>query len=78
MLQYLIVGVIVLLLGATGVFAELQNDLDRIWRSPTAQRKEGIWAMIRGRLLCSKASRTQPRKASASLPKPIRRKANTV
>jgi membrane protein len=46
-----IVGVIVLLIGATGVFAELQNDLDRIWRSPAAQKKEGIWNMIRGRLL---------------------------
>jgi hypothetical protein len=34
--------------------------------------------MIRGRPLCSKASMTQPRNASASVPKPIRRRANTV
>jgi hypothetical protein len=34
--------------------------------------------MIRGCLLCSKASSTQPRNASASVPKPIRRRANTV
>lgn len=46
-----IISAIVLLIGATGVFAELQNDLDRIWRSPAAQKKEGVWNMIRGRLL---------------------------
>ena len=46
-----ILAAIVLLLGATGVFAELQNDLDRIWRSPAAAKTEGIWNMIRGRLL---------------------------
>ena len=44
------IGVVVLLLGATSVFGELQNDLDRIWRAP-AQYKSGLWNMLRTRLL---------------------------
>src|SRR5689334_22883073 len=46
-----IVGVVVLLAGATTVFAELQTDLDRIWKAPEAKKPEGIWGLIRGRLL---------------------------
>jgi membrane protein len=46
-----VIGVVVLLIGATTVFAELQNDLDRIWRSPDAAKKGGLWATIRGRLM---------------------------
>ncbi|HSV18798.1 MAG TPA: YhjD/YihY/BrkB family envelope integrity protein [Casimicrobiaceae bacterium] len=46
-----IISVVVLLIGATTVFAELQTDLDRIWKAPAAKKDEGIWAMIRGRLL---------------------------
>ena len=45
-----IAGVVVLLLGATSVFAELQSDLDRIWDSPKPE-KPGIWGMLRGRVL---------------------------
>src|SRR5436305_3688149 len=44
------IGVAVLLLGASSVFGELQNDLDRIWRAP-AQLKSGLWNMLRTRLL---------------------------
>jgi membrane protein len=44
------IGVVILLLGATSVFGELQNDLDRIWRAP-AQLKSGLWNMLRTRLL---------------------------
>ena len=44
------IGVAVLLIGASSVFAELQNDLDRIWRVP-AQAKRGLWALVRTRLL---------------------------
>lgn len=45
-----VLGFIVLLVGATTVFAELQNALDRIWRAP--QRDEGgLWALLRARLL---------------------------
>jgi membrane protein len=46
-----IVGIVLLLMGATTVFAELQTDLDRIWKAPAAKKEEGIWAMIRARLL---------------------------
>jgi len=45
-----IVGAIFLLVGATSVFAELQTALDRIWRTP-APRSEGVWALLRKRLL---------------------------
>ena len=44
------IGVAVLILGASGVFTELQNDLDRIWRVPP-ERKSGWWNLLRTRLL---------------------------
>jgi membrane protein len=40
-----------LLLGATTVFAELQSDLDRIWRAEAAKTLSGLWAFLRARLL---------------------------
>ncbi|HUQ50906.1 MAG TPA: YihY/virulence factor BrkB family protein [Gammaproteobacteria bacterium] len=40
-----------LLLGATTVFAELQSDLDRIWRAETAKKISGLWSILRSRLL---------------------------
>src|SRR4051812_198987 len=43
-------SVAVLLLGATTVFAELQSDLNRIWKCDAA-RSSGLWGMIRTRLL---------------------------
>jgi membrane protein len=46
-----IVGVALLLLGATTVFGELQNDLDRIWRAPARARTSGVWNLLRTRLL---------------------------
>jgi membrane protein len=46
-----VIGAGALLIGATTVFAELQNSLDRIWRAPAAQRKSGIWSLLRTRLL---------------------------
>jgi membrane protein len=46
-----IVGIVLLLIGATTVFAELQTDLDRIWKAPAAKKAEGVLAMIRARLL---------------------------
>ena len=45
-----IVGVSLLLVGATTVFAELQDAMDRIWRAPNLP-KGGLWALIRARLL---------------------------
>lgn len=46
-----IVGLAVLLLGATAVFAELQSALDRIWRVPAPLMQSGIWNLLRTRLL---------------------------
>jgi membrane protein len=46
-----VVGFVVLIVGATTVFAELQSALDRIWRVPMPQRAHGVWHLLRGRLL---------------------------
>lgn len=46
-----IVGIGVLLVGATSVFSELQSDLDRIWKAPVASRPAGIWGLLRARFL---------------------------
>ena len=46
-----VVGVAVLLLGATSVFGELQDALDRIWRAPARQPSLGMWGLLRARLL---------------------------
>ena len=40
-----------LLLGATTVFAELQDALDRIWRAPARDESSGLWRLIQARLL---------------------------
>ena len=45
-----VVGVVVLLIGATTVLAELQSALDRIWRAPV-RGASGIFALVRARLL---------------------------
>jgi membrane protein len=45
------VGLLLLLVGATSVFAELQDSLDRIWRVPTRVRPNGWLALVRARLL---------------------------
>lgn len=44
------IGVVLLLVGATTVFGELQNSLDRIWKAP-ARVGSGIWNLVRARLL---------------------------
>jgi membrane protein len=46
-----VLGVLLLLLGATSVFAELQDSLDRIWHVPTRKRSSGILMLMRTRLL---------------------------
>ena len=46
-----IVGVITLLLGATTVFGELQDALNRIWRAPALTDSGGLWSLLRRRLL---------------------------
>ncbi|RZL33582.1 MAG: YihY/virulence factor BrkB family protein [Rubrivivax sp.] len=45
------VGAVVLAIGATTVFAELQDALDRIWRAPVRHRSSGLWTLVRTRLL---------------------------
>jgi len=46
-----IVSFVTLIIGATSIFAELQSDLDRIWRAPEVAKPSGIWGMLRTRLL---------------------------
>ncbi len=46
-----VVGIGVLLVGATSVFAELQDALDRIWQAPARDRSGGLWRVLRSRLL---------------------------
>ncbi|MDB5820727.1 MAG: ribonuclease [Rhizobacter sp.] len=45
-----IVGVLLLVVGATTVFGELQDSLDRIWRAP-ARTGGGLWNLLRTRLM---------------------------
>jgi membrane protein len=45
-----VAGLVLLLVAATSVFAELQDSLDRIWRAPKRSRKP-IWTLLRARLL---------------------------
>ena len=46
-----VIGVAVLLFGATTVFGELQDALDRIWRAPARHPSGGLWSLLRARLL---------------------------
>jgi membrane protein len=44
-------GVVLLLIGATSVFGELQDALDRIWRAPVRAGQSGWWRLVHARLL---------------------------
>jgi membrane protein len=45
-----LIGLLLMLLGATSVFAELQSTLDQIWQAP--QRAQGgLWQLMRARVL---------------------------
>ena len=46
-----VVGFVLLFIGATTVFGELQDALDRIWRAPERDKTGGWWGLIRARLL---------------------------
>jgi len=46
-----IAGVGIMVIGATSVFAELQNALDRIWRAPTQAKRRGVFDLVRARAL---------------------------
>ena len=46
-----VIGTVLLLIGATSVFGELQDAFDRIWRAPDRDKTGGVWRLIRTRLL---------------------------
>ena len=46
-----VIGIAVLLFGATTVFGELQDALDRIWRAPARDKSSGLVGLLRTRLL---------------------------
>ncbi|MDB5881503.1 MAG: putative rane protein [Ramlibacter sp.] len=46
-----VISLVVLIIGATTVFAELQSALDRIWHIPEAKKPKGIVALVRARVL---------------------------
>jgi len=46
-----VTGIVVLAIGATSVFAELQDDLNRIWQVPTPRKVSTWWAWLRTRIL---------------------------
>ena len=47
----MLVGTALLIGGASTVFGELQNALDRIWRAPARKESKGWWKLLRTRVL---------------------------
>ncbi len=45
-----IIGVVTILAGATGVFAQFQKSLNVIWEVKASEQKSGIWSLLRVRL----------------------------
>jgi membrane protein len=45
------IGVVTLLFGASSVFVELQNALDKIWEVPKRKRMRSLWQILRARFL---------------------------
>ncbi len=46
-----LIGFALVLIGATTVFGELQDALDRIWRAPARNKSAGLWGLLRARVL---------------------------
>ncbi|MGH6646844.1 YihY/virulence factor BrkB family protein [Aquabacterium sp.] len=46
-----IVGGVMLVIGSTTVFGELQDAMDRIWRVPQQNKPSGVWGLLRSRFL---------------------------
>jgi membrane protein len=46
-----VVGLLLLLVGASTVFGQLQSALDSIWQVPIPPKSSGLWNFIRARLL---------------------------
>ena len=45
-----IVSLLFMVLGASGVFAELQGAMDRIWQAPVSDKQSGLWYLLRRRI----------------------------
>jgi len=45
-----IIGIATILIGATGVFVEMQKSLNIIWEVKTSTKKSGIWKLLKSRL----------------------------
>jgi len=45
-----IISIFTILLGATGVFVQLQRSLNRVWNVKAKPSKSGIWAYLKARL----------------------------
>ncbi|MGZ5491149.1 MAG: YihY/virulence factor BrkB family protein [Nitrososphaeraceae archaeon] len=45
-----IIGIVTILIGATGVFAQFQKSLNIIWEVKADESKSGLWSLIRVRL----------------------------
>ena len=46
-----VISIGVLVVGATTVFGELQDALDRIWRAPDRVKRGSLWGLLRSRVL---------------------------
>lgn len=46
-----VVGIVLLVVGATTVFGELQDAMDRIWRAPALDKSGGVMGILKVRLL---------------------------
>jgi membrane protein len=46
-----VAGILTLVISASGMFAELQNALRRIWSSPPRGTRESLWQLLRTRVL---------------------------
>jgi membrane protein len=47
----IIIGLVAMTIGATGVFSEIQTAIDRIWEIPKREQSSTWWELIRTRLL---------------------------
>ncbi len=45
-----IIGIVTMLIGATGVFVQLQKSLDTIWEVKAKPSKSGVWMYLKSRL----------------------------
>ena len=60
-----LISVVVLIMGATSVFTELQSALDRIWHIPPSEKPQGLWALLQARILSDWTSSTGREKVRA-------------